>query len=61
MTPKTAQGNTVVSGADCSVSYSTTTDCNAARLSGLPAEIEVEAGQLQKEEGKSGQLPRNHG
>jgi hypothetical protein len=49
----------VDAGADYPVPYSTTKDSNTTRLSGLPAEIELEADSIKKEEGKRGQLPRH--
>jgi len=52
LAPKTPQGNTVDAGTDCPVPYSTTKDSNSTRLSGLPAEIEMEADSLTKGEGK---------
>jgi len=61
MVSKTPQDNTVDAGADHSVQYSTTKDSNTTRLSGLPAEIEMEADSLKKREGKRGQLPHSHG
>jgi hypothetical protein len=57
---KTPQGNVVDAGADYSVPYSTT-KYSTTRLSGLPAEIEMEADSLKKREGKHGQLPHSHG
>jgi hypothetical protein len=49
----------VDAGADCPVPYSTTKDSNTTRLSGLPAEIEMEADSIKKGEGNRGQLPRH--
>jgi hypothetical protein len=50
---KTPQSNTVEPGADGNVSHSPTKDANTTRPSGLLAEIEVEAVQLQERKGKS--------
>ena len=43
MASKTPQSNTVHAGADHLVPHSTTNDSNTTRISGLPAEIEMEA------------------
>jgi hypothetical protein len=60
MVPKAPQGNTVDSGRDGSVPFSTTTKSHPTGLPGLLAAIKVKSDSIKKRGWTGGQLPHSH-